>query len=265
MNPYNGCRHGCLYCYARKYEYNKWIKPTPRKDVIEKLKKDIKVLKSTDKICNIQDILLGSNTDSYQPLEAEYKQTRQVIDELISNELPFSILTKSNRVLRDIDLFKGYQWCRVGVTLTSFDETFRRDLEPYTVSYDERIKVLVALKENGISTYLSGEPIMPVEASNPLEIVHKLKDVVDLFEFGLYDDKEDYDYTPVAYKKHYNDDTYHAPIFREQIQYCQENNINYCNSSHSRAFFKKNNLPFQKYPLLKPPMPKAQQCLTAFC
>ena len=156
-----------------------------RKELIERISNDISTLKRADDIGNIQDIFLGSITDSYQPLEVEHKRTRQIIELLISNELPFTILTKSNLVLRDLDLFKGYKWCRVGVTVTSFDELFRKELEPFTANYNKRIEVLSTLKLNGINTYLSGEPIMPLEVSNPLEIVCKLRDYVDLFDFGI--------------------------------------------------------------------------------
>jgi DNA repair photolyase len=267
INPYNGCRHGCKYCYGmstQQKKYGEWLNATPKKELIGKLKDDIRILKATDKICKVRDIFLGSITDSYQPLEAEWKQTRQVIEELMANELPFSILTKSTLILRDIDLFKGYKWCRVGVTITSFDETLRRDLEPFTANYYERIAVLQTLKSNGISTYLSGEPIMPIEVSNPLEIVCKLEEYVYLFDFGLYTDKYPFDYTPSKYKKYYQNDAYHVEILSKVIDYCKQNNITYSNSSHSKAFFMRNKLPFQPYPLLKPIMPKAQMTLADY-
>ena len=101
-----------------------------------------------------------------------HKQTRQAIKVLIENELPFTIITKSDLVIRDIDLFKDYKWCRVGVTISSLDERFRRLLEPNTASYPQRIAVLETLKDYGVSNYLSCEPIMPVEESNPLLIVN---------------------------------------------------------------------------------------------
>ncbi len=267
INPYNGCRHGCKYCYGMcqtHKDYATWLQATPRKELIERLRADIRILKREDELCKVRDIFLGSITDCYQPLEAEYNQTRQVIETLIANELPFSILTKSNLVLRDIDLFKGYKWCRVGTTITSFDETLRKDLEPFTADYNTRIKVLTTLKESGISTYLSGEPIMPIEVSNPVEIISKLKDIVDLYDFGLYTNKGRYDYTPMKYKKHYKDDAYYTDIFSKAIQYCNDNHITYSNSSHSQAFFRRNKLPFQAYPLLKPLMAKAQRCLTFY-
>ena len=267
INPYNGCSHGCKYCYGMwqtRKDYSTWIKPSIRKGLIEKLKDDIRIIRRTDEICSIRDIFLGSITDSYQPLEAEYKQTRQVIEELMANELPFTILTKSKLILRDIDLIKGYKWCRAGPTITSFDETFRRDLEPFTACYDERIEVLKTLKANGISTYLSGEPIMPIEVSNPLEIVCKLKEYVDLFDFGLYTNKSRYDYTPGKYKKYYKNDAYHVLVFKRVIAYCEQNNITCSNSSHSRAFFKRNKLPFKECLPIKQPMQKIQQSLTDY-
>lgn len=267
INPYNGCSHGCKYCYGMcqtHKDYVTWLNASPRKELIEKLKEDIIVLRKQDKICDIRDIFLGSITDSYQPLEAEHKQTQKVIETLIENELPFSILTKSALILRDIDLFKGYKWCRVGVTITSFDETLRKDLEPYTADYTKRIEVLTTLKENGVSTYLSAEPIMPTEASDPTAIASRLRDIVDLFDFGLYAYKGYYDYTPEIYKKYYKNDPYHVNVFSKVIDYCQQNKINYCNSSHSKPFFRRNKLSFQPYPLLKPSMRQIQRLLTEY-
>ena len=212
----------------------------------------------------IRDIFLGSITDSYQPIEEKYKQTKQVIEVLIENDLPFSILTKNDLVLRDIDLFKDYKWCRVGVTITSLDESFRKALEPYTVDYNRRIEVLCSLKENGISTYLSCEPIMPVVESNPLPIVEKLTGIVDLFDFGMFTHHGRYDYTPGQYFKHYRDEKFYYEVFSKVIQYCNNYSLDYCVASHSRSFFRKNKLPFKPYPLLKPTTWKMQKTLDFF-
>jgi DNA repair photolyase len=247
-----------------KKDYSTWINPMIRKNLIERLRKDIKKINKANQIENVKDIFLGAITDSYQPLEAEHKQTRQVIEVLIENKLPFTILTKSALVLRDVDLFKKYKWCRVGTTITSLDEAFRVELEPFTASYQERIHVLETLKANKISTYLSCEPTMPTPESDLSAIVQKLEGIVDLFDFGMYSNKGDFDYTPKQYLKHYGEDKFYLDIFSKAIQYCIENRINYCISSHSKPFFKKHNLPFKPYPLLKPKPNIAQTILTDF-
>lgn len=267
INPYNGCIHGCKYCYGMATthkSYNEWIRVKLRNGLIEKLKEDIRKLKRAYQFENARDIFLGAITDCYQPPERKFEQTRQVIEVLIESELPFTILTKSNLVLKDIDLLKGYKWCRAGVTITSLDETFRKELEPFTIDYGKRIEVLNVLKSNGISTYLSCEPIMPVAESDPLPLLQKLRDVVDLFEFGMYISRGEFDYVSEQYLKHYKDDKFYYDVFSRVIQYCNDNKINYCISSHSKSFFKKYKLPFRAYPLLKPKPCRIQTTLAEF-
>jgi DNA repair photolyase len=251
INQYDGCSHGCKYCYGmaiRRKKYEDWIRATPRENVIQNLEKDIRKLRENNVI--IKDIFLGSITDSYQPLEREHKLTRQIIEVLMQNELPFTILTKSDMVLRDIDLFKNYSLCRIGVTITSLDENFRKDLEPFSVSYTPRIKVLEVLEANKILTYLSCEPIFPVEEANPIEIVNKLRPVVDLFEFEKWS-KYRIQGIPEYYYKNYSDE-YYFGMFKELISFCEANNINYCLASHSKQFIENQGLSFKSYPTIVP-------------
>jgi hypothetical protein len=231
----------------RVKKYDDWRQAKPRKNVVQNLLQDIKKLAENNAI--IKDIFVGSITDSYQPLEAAHKLTRQVVEILIQNELPFTILTKSDLVLRDIDLFKRYRLCRVGVTITSLNEGFRKDLEPYSASYERRIAVLKSLKDNGISTYLSCEPIFPVEEANPVQIARELGNVVDLFEFGMWN-KYRTQGIPERYYQNYSDD-YYVRVFREIIAFCEKERINYCLASHSRKFVGEHGLQFKPYPLLK--------------
>jgi len=100
--------------------------------------------------------------------------------------LPFTILTKNELVLRDIDLFKDYQWCRVGVTVVSLDDSVRQDLEPFISSIASQINVLKELNANGISTYVSIEPMLPIAESIPVDIVKALRNYTNLFEFGMW-------------------------------------------------------------------------------
>jgi hypothetical protein len=192
---------------------------------------------------------VGSIVDSYQPLEGKLGLTRQIIEVLIQNELPFTILTKNDLVLRDIDLFRNYRWCRMGVTITSLDENFRRALEPYSVSYERRIGVLKILKENKVSTYLSCEPMIPVEEADPVHIVRMLRDVVDLFEFGMWN-KYRKQGIPEIYYRNYSD-AYYMELFRRIIDFCETEKVNYCIAAHSRSFIEEHTLPFRPYPLVK--------------
>jgi len=167
----------------------------------------------------------------------------------MQNELPFTILTKNDLVLRDIDLFKGYKWCRVGTTITSLDEGFRRELEPNSASYERRIVTLKQLKDAKISTYLSCEPIFPVGEVDPVRIIMELKDIVDLFEFGMWSKYRTQGINEYYYKK-YND-AYYVSTFKRIIDYCEQHKINYGLAAHSRDFIERNGLPYRTYPSLK--------------
>jgi DNA repair photolyase len=167
----------------------------------------------------------------------------------MQNELPFTILTKSDLILRDVDLFKDYRWCRIGVTITSLDEGFRRELEPYSVSYERRIVTLKQLKDDRISTYLSCEPIFPVKEVDPIQIIIELKEIVDLFEFGMWSK-----YTPQGINEYYykdHTDAYYVSTFKRIIDCCEQYNINYGLAAHSKDFIERNGLPYRTYPPLK--------------
>jgi DNA repair photolyase len=252
INQYHGCSHGCKYCYGmtiRKMTYDNWIRPRPRKDVITNLQKDIQWLKRNNLLETVKDIFVGSVTDSYQPIELEYGLTRQIIEILKENQLPFTILTKGNAILRDLDLFKNYPLCRAGVTLISLHEAVRKDLEPGATSYGERIKVLEALKANGTSTYLSCEPLMPIDYANPIELVQKLAGIVDLFEFGKWS-RYRYKHIPEYYWKNYCD-KYYVDVLSKTIKFCEDNKINYCIATHSKDFCAKYGLPFKPHLTIK--------------
>jgi DNA repair photolyase len=248
INQYIGCSHGCKYCYGiGAKSYADWRKAKPKENVTKLLCSDILKLKSSD--VQIKDIFLGSATDSYQPLEHELKLTRSIVEILIKHELPFTVLTKSDLVLRDIDLFKNYKYCRVGLTLTSLDDSVRQELEPYSSSVQQRIHVLKTLKANNISTYVSCEPIFPMKEANPLDIVRQLKDVVDLFEFGMWN-KYRTDGISSKYVSGATAARYKA-MFSLIGSYCKQHNINYCTAVHSKAFIEQQGLDFKQLPLVK--------------
>jgi len=253
INQFVGCAHGCKYCYGMAIlhkSYVDWLKARPKKNVIEDLKKDIQKLNGS--IADIRDIFLGSVTDSYQPIERELGLTRQVIQLLKERSLPFTILTKSDLVLRDVDLFKNYKWCRVGVTITSLDDNVRSELEPFSSNVASRIKVLETLKDNNVSTYVSCEPIFPIGEANPIEIVKKLRAFTDLFEFGMWNPQTE---VPARYREHHSE-RYYAKMFREIIEFCDTEKINYGIATHSRSFVERHGLPFKTYPSLKSPEPE---------
>lgn len=246
INCYNGCEHGCHYCYGMKVTqkpYSKWKEPQMRPQLLDWLKKDVEVLnQQPDVKADIKDIMLCSITDCYQPLELRYGVTKEVIEILIENDLPFTVLTKSKNVTRDIDLFKGYDRCRVGLTIMTLDDSLRQSSEPNASPIPDRIQTLKKLKEAGIFTYCSVEPIMTDKRSDPIEIMEKLHDYVDLFEFGklnpINNDNPDFN------KEYYID------MFKKINEYCEKHKINYCHAGHSEDFLKGHGLKFIPSPMV---------------
>jgi DNA repair photolyase len=181
--------------------------------------------------------------------EKKYKLTRSIIEILIENDLPFTLLTKSDLILRDIDLLEDYEWCRAGFTLTSSNEKIRAILEPGAVSYEDRVEALNKLNDCGISTYVSCEPIMPIKEANILDIVLENLDVVDLFEFGKWN-RYRYRHLDPYFYVNYSDD-YYCSVFDDLIFCCEYLDIDYCIASHSKSFFEDNGYLFKPYPLIK--------------
>lgn len=162
INPYIGCSHGCVYCYSRfmrrftGHANEKWGTFVDVKINASGVLK--KQLLST---CNREGALLGSVTDGYQPLERKYKITRSILQVLLEHQFPISILTKSDLVLRDLDLLKKFDCCDVGITITSLDDEVRRHFEPYSSSVQQRLNALRKLHDSGVSTYVFVGPILP--------------------------------------------------------------------------------------------------------
>jgi len=158
LNPYNGCGHGCKYCYA---PYVVHREPEEWRGEIQ-VKKNIpmvlaKELKKID-ITKDRNITIGTVTDPYQPCEAEHKLTRYCIEQLHRYKIPVSIVTKSPLITRDKELFKGMD-LEVGVSVSTLDEEFRKVLETNTPSTQERLEALASMKEH--RRYLFIAPIFP--------------------------------------------------------------------------------------------------------
>lgn len=161
INPYVGCLHGCVYCYARFMKrFTKHSEPWGRfldvkVNAPEVLERELR----RDPRRGI--ILLGSVTDAYQPIERKYRLTRAILELLVSSDFPVSVLTKSALVTRDIDVFRQFSECEVGLTITALDPEIARDFEPCSSRPDERLAALRKLHTAGIRTYAFIGPIFP--------------------------------------------------------------------------------------------------------
>lgn len=161
MNLYRGCSHGCIYCDSRSNCYNithDFEDIEVKENSIELLKK---ALKSKREKCMIGT---GSMTDPYIPLEMELKYIRKSLNLIYKYGFGFTCITKSNLILRDLDLLKKINEkskAVVQMTLTTYDDDLCKIIEPNVCSTKERVKVLKTLQENNIPTVVWLTPILP--------------------------------------------------------------------------------------------------------
>jgi DNA repair photolyase len=161
MNIYRGCTHGCIYCDSRSKCYNM---DHPFEDVEVKsnaaeLLED--ALKRKRKKCMVGT---GAMSDPYNHVEEKFRQTRKCFELIDKYDFGLAILTKSNRILRDLDLIKSIHSktkCVVQMTLTTYDEKLCRILEPNVSTTQERFEVLKIMHGNGIPTVVWLDPILP--------------------------------------------------------------------------------------------------------
>lgn len=167
LNPYRGCEHGCIYCYARPTHAYLGMSPgldfesrlLMKADAVALLKKELAHPKYQCK-----PIALGMNTDGYQPIERDYQLTRQIIQVLSESNHPFSLVTKSSLVERDIDLIAPMAAKRLAsiyVSITTLDRQVARRLEPRAAAPERRFETLRRLSEAGIPTGVMVAPVIP--------------------------------------------------------------------------------------------------------
>jgi DNA repair photolyase len=177
INPYRGCEHGCIYCYARPT--HAFHDLSPGLDFESKLfaKPDAAALLRTEisrKGYRAAPIAFGTNTDPYQPIEATWKITRACLLVLAETNHPITITTKSDRVIRDIDIIapmaaKGI--AAVAISVTSLDPKIHRTLEPRAPRPEKRLAAIRALTAAGIPTHINVAPIIPGITDHELEAI----------------------------------------------------------------------------------------------
>lgn len=167
MNPYQGCEHGCVYCYARN-THNYWGYSAgvefEQKILVKEKAPELLEQKLKSKQWKAVPILFSGNTDCYQPIEKEKKITRKMLEILWRYRHPVGIITKNSLVLRDLDLLKqlsAHGLVRVALSITTFDDKLRQFLEPRTASVASRLKTLEQLAAAGIPTTVMIAPIIP--------------------------------------------------------------------------------------------------------
>ncbi len=165
LNPYTGCQHGCVYCYAefmKKYtnhneEWGKFV--DVKINIVDRLREQVKKTKPGV-------VMVGTVTDAYQPLEEKFQLTRKCLEILTDFDFPIFIQTKSDLILRDLDVLKKIKDKEVGFTITCPDPEVEKLFEPHASNLNRRFEALAKLKDNGIPTFVFFGPILPFFADN---------------------------------------------------------------------------------------------------
>ena len=179
INPYRGCEHGCIYCYARPSHSYLNLSPgldfetriVAKVNAADRLREALSARSYTPGQLNI-----GSVTDAYQPAERRLRITRSVVEVLAEAQHPFSIITKSSLVERDIDLIApmaAQRLAAVYVSITTLDGELARKLEPRAASPQRRLRTIETLARAGIPVGVSVSPIIPF--LNEPELEHILE------------------------------------------------------------------------------------------
>ncbi len=177
INPYRGCEHGCVYCFARPthsylglsagldFESRLFYKP----DAAALLRQEL-----ADPKYRCRVIAMGTNTDPYQPVERQYRVTRQVLEVLAEHNHPVSIVTKSHLITRDIDILAPMAAERLAfaaVSVTTLDPGLARRLEPRAATPARRLDAIRALSAAGIPTTVMFAPAIPALNDPEMEAV----------------------------------------------------------------------------------------------
>jgi DNA repair photolyase len=167
VNPYQGCEHGCIYCYARPtHEYLGYSAGADfeSKIIVKHNAAELLRTKFTNPTWQAATISLSGNTDCYQPAERKFKITRELLKVCLEFKNPVGIITKNALILRDLDILQEmqkYNLIQVFTSITSTNEKLRLQLEPRTSTYQDRYKILEILSANNIPTGLMNAPIIP--------------------------------------------------------------------------------------------------------
>lgn len=167
MNPYQGCEHGCIYCYARNtHEYYGFSagmdfesKIIVKRNAASLLEKQLQ-----NPTWDPVPIMLSGNTDCYQPQEKKFGITRKMLQVLLKYRHPVGLITKNSLVLRDIDLLQElakYKLVQIMISITTLNEDLRRVMEPRTASGAKRLKVIEELRKAGVPVGVMNAPIIP--------------------------------------------------------------------------------------------------------
>lgn len=168
INPYRGCEHGCIYCYARP-SHAYW-------DLSPGIDFETRLIAKTNAVQRLEEQLgkpgyrcapvnLGSNTDPYQPIERQYRLTREVLETLLRYRHPVTVVTKGAMILRDLDLLAelaSLRLVKVMISLTTLDDALKCILEPRAASPGARLRAIRQLRASGVPVGVLCSPMIPM-------------------------------------------------------------------------------------------------------
>ena len=167
LNPYQGCAHGCHYCFARRYHYFRNLNPdddfsgviSVKLDVHERLRQEL-----SRPSWRHETVALGTATDPYQPIDGKYRLTRRCLEVFCQKRSPIGLVTKGTLIVRDQDLLVELSkraGCTICFSITTLDEDLRRRLEPGTPPARKRLQAMERLVLGGVNAGVLLAPIMP--------------------------------------------------------------------------------------------------------
>src|SRR5688572_12090149 len=175
INPYRGCEHGCIYCYARAT--HSYLDLSPGRDfeteifykpnAVELLRAEL-----ATPGYEVSAIAFGTNTDPYQPIERQLNVTRALLELLLELKHPITIVTKGALILRDLDLLRAFaeqELIAVHVSVTTLDDELKRRMEPRTAGPKQRLAMIRQLAAAGIPTGVMAAPVIPALNDHELE------------------------------------------------------------------------------------------------
>lgn len=177
INPYRGCEHGCPYCYARPS--HNYVGLSPGLDFETQIfyKADAAQLLRAELArpgYRCSPIMLGANTDPYQPVERRQRVTRELLEVLLECSHPVAIITKGALIERDLDLLEAFarrRLVRVTLSIPTLDPALKRILEPRAASIAARLRILAALRDRGVPCGVYVAPVIPALTDHEIEAV----------------------------------------------------------------------------------------------
>lgn len=241
VNPYTGCEHECKYCYA-SFMKRFTNHSEPWGSFV-----DVKYwpeIKNPSKYAG-KELFLGSVCDPYQPLEEKYQRTRSLLEQMQGSGCSLSIATKSDLVLRDIDIIKTFPNARVSWSINTLDENFKNDMDR-AVSIEKRFAAMKTFYDAGIRTTCFISPIFPKITDVPA-IIKKAKNQCNLIWLENLNLRGDYKYVILKYiaekypslKSLYNNiylkgnRTFWAELDAEMKEFCKSEGLLYVRNDDS--------------------------------